>query len=250
MTFYLGTHLPNWLGFVPYPLCVSRARLWQRKTFPRAVAPWVLDSGAFSQLLSFGTWTVPPAQWAGEARRFSDEIGGMVWCSIQDWMCEETMLARTGLTVAAHQEKTVASYLTLRDLAPDLPWLPVLQGWERDDYLRHRERYLAAGVDLSRGPVGVGSICRRQGTGAAETILRALAGLQLHAFGLKKGGLVQAGEVLASADSLAWSFDARRSAPLPGHGTRHKNCANCPDWALRWRAEVVGLPMQKAFSFA
>lgn len=44
---------------------------------------------------------------------------------------------------------------------------------------------------------------------------------------------------MASADSLAWSYDARRSAPLPGHAARHKNCANCRDYALAWRGRVL-----------
>jgi len=52
-----------------------------------------------------------------------------------DWMSEPIMLAKTGLTVAVHQARTVANYLALRDLAPDLPFIPVLQGWRLDDYL-------------------------------------------------------------------------------------------------------------------
>ena len=45
------------------------------------------------------------------------------------------MLAKTGLAIAAHQAHTVANYLELRSLAPDLPFVPVLQGLGRDDYL-------------------------------------------------------------------------------------------------------------------
>ena len=45
-----------------------------------------------------------------------------------DWMCEPAMLARTGLTVAEHQAGTVANYLELRAAAPELPFIPVLQG--------------------------------------------------------------------------------------------------------------------------
>ena len=39
-------------------------------------------------------------------------------------------------------------------------------------------------------------------------------GLRLHGFGVKAGGLVRYADCLASADSLAWSFEARRSAQL------------------------------------
>ena len=47
-------------------------------------------------------------------------------------MCEPFMLAKTGLTVAEHQARTVANYLELRSLAPELPFVPVLQGWSLD----------------------------------------------------------------------------------------------------------------------
>ena len=50
-------------------------------------------------------------------------------------MCEPAIVARTGLTVLEHQERTVASYLELRALAPHLPVIPVVQGWHLADYL-------------------------------------------------------------------------------------------------------------------
>ncbi|MBQ1165671.1 hypothetical protein KBZ21_47610, partial [Streptomyces sp. A73] len=59
----------------------------------------------------------------------------------------------------------------------------------------------------------------------------------LHGFGVKTQGLSDYGPSLYSADSMAWSVDGRRTAPLPGH--THKNCANCPDWALAWRQRVL-----------
>lgn len=60
----------------------------------------------------------------------------------------------------------------------------------------------------------------------------------LHGFGIKVLGLRRYGHLLTSADSMAWSVAARRSAPLPGC-TAHRNCANCPRYAYRWRAEVI-----------
>jgi len=64
----------------------------------------------------------------------------------------------------------------------------------------------------------VAAVCRRQATGEIEVIFDALAslGLRLHGFGVKTGGLARYADCLASADSLAWSFEARRTAPLAG----------------------------------
>jgi hypothetical protein len=54
----------------------------------------------------------------------------------------------------------------------------------------------------------------------------------------KTGGLHLYGHRLASADSMAWSYAARREPPLPGC-TGHKNCANCLRYAGRWRDNVL-----------
>jgi hypothetical protein len=62
-------------------------------------------------------------------------------------------------------------------------------------------------------------------------------GIRCHGFGVKVRGLRSYAEHLVSSDSMAWSYDARRKAPLPG--CPHKNCANCLKYALRWRANVL-----------
>lgn len=84
-------------------------------------------------------------------------------------------------------------------------------------------------------------MCRRSSTDVltAESIVRELAvfGIRLHAFGLKLTGLRRVAHLLASADSMAWSFDARHSPPLAG--CEHRTCANCLRFALRWRERVL-----------
>lgn len=240
MIFYLGVHMPNWLARFGYPMCIQRTRLADRRTFPRALGPWILDSGGFTQLDKIGHWTVTAAQYAAQVRRFSDEIGNMVWAAPQDWMCEPRIRATTGLTVAEHQTRTVDNYLELRHLDPELPFVPVLQGWERDDYLRCVDLYGRRGVDLAAAPaVGLGSVCRRQSTGEIAMVVGALAplGLALHGFGVKTSGLRSYSAYLASADSLAWSYDGRHTHPC-AHG-RAQSEANCPTFADAWRSKVL-----------
>ena len=101
---------------------------------------------------------------------------------------------------------------------------------------------------------GLGSVCRRQSTGQIAVIVTTLAslGLRLHGFGIKTTGLHRYGHLLASADSMAWSYAARRAPALSGC-TGHRNCANCPDFALAWRLEVlrsVGRPRQGNLFYA
>lgn len=242
MHFWLGSHMPNWLSRTDVPLFISRRRLSRYKTPPVAIGPWALDSGGFSELSMFGEWQTSPRQYIDEVRRWRDTVGNLAWAAIQDWMCEPFIVAKTGKSVAEHQSRTVHSYMTLKSLAPEIPWIPVLQGWRCDDYLEHLDEYhRAIPFPLSRFRlVGVGSVCRRQGTEEALNILRSLRqhGLKLHGFGFKIDGLRNGGcELLASADSMAWSKQARHKAPLPG--CQHAACNNCLRFALNWRDRVL-----------
>lgn len=54
-----------------------------------------------------------------------------------------------------------------------------------------------------------------------------------------RGALKRYADVLASADSLAWSYAARRDPPMLGC-VGHRNCANCVRYALRWRERLLG----------
>lgn len=236
--FWLGTHCEGWLSVCDVPLFVSHRRLARRATMPRARTSWALDSGGFSELSMFGEWRTTPAQYVAAVRRYRDEIGRMEWAAVQDWMCEPWIVAKTGLSVQEHQRRTVRSYLELTSRAPELPWVPVLQGYALADYHRHRAMYERAGVCLDLMPlVGIGSVCRRQGSDEIAEIIESLQPLRLHGFGLKLDGLRRAAHLLASADSMAWSFRARRDEPLPG--CTHRSCANCIRYALRWRAQVL-----------
>lgn len=240
MTFYLGTHEVGWLALTDVPLFVSRVRLRRRKSLPRAAGRWALDSGGFSELDAAGRWSVTAAEYAREVRRYRDEIGGLEWAAAMDWMCEPRVRAATGLAVADHQRRTVDNYLELLALAPEVPWVPVLQGWGVAEYWRHADEYARAGVDLAALPrVGVGSVCRRQAVTSGGTIFATLAaaGLKLHGFGVKLTGLALSAGHLASADSLAWSFSATKNPPLPG--CPHRHCNNCLRYALDWRAAVA-----------
>jgi hypothetical protein len=249
MQFYLGGD-PAFLKRTDVPLFVSARRLRERMKCPvRALGQWSLDSGAFTELKDYGRWTISPQQYADETRRWQVKVGNLQWAAPQDWMCEpiviaggrigKTVFVGTKLSVREHQRLTVANYLELVRLAPDLPWIPVLQGWEFDDYLCHVEDYGTAGVDLTKLPlVGLGSVCRRQDTGMAEDLIRYLygQGISIHGFGFKLLGLKRCAPWLTSSDSMSWSYEARRGKPLPG--CPHRKCNNCLRYALRWRSRV------------
>lgn len=249
--FYLGTHMDGWLAHVGVPLFVSHRRLARRKTLPVARSGWALDSGGFSELSLYGGWRTTPEEYVAAVKRYDREIGQLEWAAGMDWMCEDAMIARTGLSLEEHQRRTVANFVLLEqlwfedddaDVHPEAPFMPTVQGQDVASYLRCWDMFGEAGVDLSRYPsVGVGSVCRRQHTGEIREVLEALRdrdpGVPLHGYGVKTQGLRIYGDLLASSDSLGWSLNARKNPRLPG--CTHQKCSNCLDWALRWRRGLV-----------
>jgi hypothetical protein len=133
--FLLGTHQPGWLARLEVPLFVSHRTLRDCKQLPRARGRWALDSGGFTELTLYGGWQTSLGECVEAVARYRAAVGNLSWASPQDWMCESAMLWRTGLTVAEHQARTVDNYCALRQAAPTLPFIPVLQGWTLDDYL-------------------------------------------------------------------------------------------------------------------
>ena len=243
--FYLGTHIPNWLSFAEYPLFVSSRSLIKRAELPMARYPWAIDSGGFTELNMYGAWQTTPQEYARAVRRYVGAIGKVQFAAIQDWMCEDTVLQKTGKTIREHQSLSVQSFLTLRDINPDLPWAPVIQGQSLSDYQHCVDLYTKAGIDLlSQKVVGVGSVCRRQATQEVASIFQHLhsQGFQnLHGFGVKLKGLELSAPYLASSDSLAWSFAARKQPPMAEcvkQGMGHKNCANCYRFARQYADKV------------
>ncbi|WP_329101937.1 deazapurine DNA modification protein DpdA family protein [Streptomyces sp. NBC_01439] len=250
MLFYLTTHKRHWVRLSDKPLFLKAEHFAVARDLPRALGRYAVDSGGFTELQKHGRWTRTPARYVEDLYRIWEGVGPFDWAAPQDWMCEPIVIhggqagpvrfAGTGLTVAEHQRRTVANYLELRALAPDLPIIPVLQGWEIADYEDCITLYQQAGIDLTAETVvGLGSVCRRQSTREGAAIVTTLAshGLRLHGFGFKTLGLERVGHLLASADSLAWSSHARHRPPITGH--THKNCANCIDYAMRWRTRVL-----------
>ena len=247
----LGTHRPHWAfyGDARGPLFLSVRQISRRVTdYPAATVPVYLDSGGFWEITHFGQWTLTPEWYAAEVRRRETELGRFQWAAIQDWMCEPFALARTGLTIREHQRRTIENFTRLFQLAPEVRWLPALQGQTIADYLTHLDMYREAGWDLrDLKLVGVGSMCRRESSAEAEEILRTLhdRGLRLHAFGLKTGGLRRCVDFLESADSLAWSYGARRRpedvADRRGEGRGANHAQNDQAVAEAYRCDMQAI---------
>lgn len=248
MRFFVGLHQPSDAQHFDAAF-VSVNRLRKRKS-AFMVGDWIMDSGAFTEIATFGGYRYAGAEYAAEIRRWS-KCGNLLAAVAQDYMCEAHMLAKTGLTIADHQRLTIERYDALLAENTGVYILPVLQGYAPADYAAHVSQY---GARLTPGMwVGVGSVCKRNGDRRAiEAVLLAIKterpDLRLHGFGLKQAalssGLVR--DLLETADSMAWSF-AARTARHHGDKTRSGN-----DWreAKRWVESIErNRPRQAGWTF-
>jgi hypothetical protein len=116
----------------------------------------ILGNGGFTELSMHGRWLIDERGYVAALHRYADEISHLACAAPMDQPTEAHVLACTGGTVRLHQHRTVANYLRLRDLAPELPIIPVPQGQSIADYNRCADFYERHGVDLAALPlVGV-----------------------------------------------------------------------------------------------
>lgn len=235
MRFFTGLHQPSDARHFEAAF-VSVNRLRTRKG-AFEVGDWIMDSGAFTEVSTYGGYRHSVEEYAAEIKRWAAN-GNLLAAVAQDYMFEPFIVAKTGLSVLRHQELTVARYDDL--LACDTGGvyiMPVLQGFTPAEYVRHIRMY---GERLKFGQwVGVGSVCKRNGdVRMIEAVLRTIKevrpDLRLHGFGLKttalSSGLVR--DLLHTADSMAWSFSARKQG------------RNANDWreAKAWADRITDVP--------
>lgn len=231
MRFFTGLHQPSDAKHFDSAF-ISVNRLRPRKG-PFQVNDWIMDSGAFTEISTHGRYRHDIGEYASEIRRWARN-GNLLAAVAQDYMCEPFIVQKTGLSVAQHQQLTVERYDALMDSDTNGVYvMPVLQGYNPEDYVRHVDLY---GARLSNSAwVGVGSICKRNGKPQdVEKVLSAIKAqrpdLRLHGFGLKTTALSYAPvrAALHTADSMAWSFHARI------------NGRNGNDWreAKAWAAKI------------
>jgi hypothetical protein len=212
--FFVGLDEPSDIRHFPRA-CVSINRLRRRASVAhRPDAEIILDSGAFTEVSRHGGYRHSVKDYAAAARRACG-FAPIVVIVAQDYMCEPFILRKTGLTVADHQRLTIERYVELLGEALPVPIMPVIQGYDPADYVAHIDAY---GDLLAPGAwCGVGSVCKRNGAPGEvievlDAIKRRRPDLRLHGFGVKKTAILAAGvrANLYSADSMAWSYSARR----------------------------------------
>src|SRR5277367_4988652 len=118
---------------------VSINRLRNRKS-DFAVGDWIMDSGAFTEIKDHHKYRHEPEEYAEYIKRWKT-CGNLLAAVSQDYMCEEFMLEKTGLTVLDHQRMTIERYDRLIACETGAYIMPVLQGYEPGEYAIHLRAY-------------------------------------------------------------------------------------------------------------
>jgi len=165
---------------------------------------------------------------------------------------EEAVLDRISGTIRLNN----ACLRAARERGIEDRFMPVIQGWGVDHYLRCLDRMF----DVSPFPViGVGSMCRRHVKGqhgilqVVDALDRALGGgsarTRLHLFGLKSSGMAElrGHPRVASVDSQAYGIAARQNALRGGFSKTTVYLASVmADW---YRQQVARLSEPAPYRF-
>lgn len=178
--------------------------------------PVALDSAGFVAMVRywFYRWTLD---------QYVDLAGSYpwLWWAAPDYCCEREV-ARDRAEVRQRVDATAAKLawaLTVADDKGVKPCMPILQGWQPDDYLRCAD-LISRFIELP-DVVGLGSMCRRHlsGPDGAVAIIERLdavlrPGVRFHLFGVKGAAAVALRDHprVFSIDSQAYDAAARQEA--------------------------------------
>lgn len=186
-----------------------------------------------------------------------------------DWRLRATATLLFGSLMVLHEWQNQLARETSESVVRDLlrPVVPVAQGWNLSQYLRSIDMMMevweywqpwVAPPSL----IGIGSVCRRDLHHPEHGLLAILAGLEgrlppgckVHLFGVKGAAIEKIRSMfdfVASFDSMAWDYGARRKARAAGvSNTMLHRSAEMTRWmdkAAQQMAEKAG--DQFRFSF-
>lgn len=246
--FFIGCDRRWMFDLIPKPMLGVNAPLSRRVDLRSKEVSWA-DSGAFQLVKKHAGYPFSHEEY----RARLEQLGPSFYTQM-DWPCEPSVREKTGLTVAQHQVRSIASAAECATwkLGESL-FVPTIQGWTVDEYLACAENLEAEG--LWRPYMAIGSVCRRGSTAGVERVLWALRefkpGTRYHGFGVKSVDKLLSH--LWSADSFAWNFHGRMDVRAR-HGIGHNTRANLTPYLERyvvrargWEGRGVHRQVQRSF---
>lgn len=197
-------------GYVPGVL-ISAGVLWSRsrrcfiKWNPPRYDELLLDTGGFSFHVRHSDYPFSLGDYAKLARHLK-----ATWAATLDYPCEPKVNREVHATNLERIAKSVEWAKESFRSHPDVPWLPVIQGYTAAEYLACIDLYEEAG--LLRPYMAIGSLCARVRRDKTWEVLRVISRrlptTRLHGFGISLTLLKdqRIRRALHSADSQAWRF--------------------------------------------
>jgi len=172
-----------------------------------------IDSGGFYSSMRSGKYTKPDREYLEFIEKVQPEF-----FALRDYPCEPQLLKKHDLTAKQNIQRTVDNHIVLMDLLPEYQIIsqpvPVIQGWQKEDYLDCIDAFNDAG--LMSDYMAIGSVCRRTAVDNIHKIIVAIrdaipSWIKLHGFGVKLTALSDLAiwNALYSVDSGAWDYTAR-----------------------------------------
>lgn len=197
----------------PYVL-ISAATLWNGKRFKNLnhhphVQELFLDSGGFSFFYKSGDYEFKLYQYVNLAYELEPD-----YVAVMDYPCEPEVSRKKYKTNIERIHQTLDNALKLVDLAPELPWVMVVQGYTPAEYLWCLD--LIKERELVTKTMAIGSLCVRKKIGEAWKVIKLVKAelpgwVRLHGFGvdlrfLRNRNIFHA---LYSTDTAAWKMNNR-----------------------------------------
>lgn len=195
-------------------IMVSAGHLWNKKKFKTLKMPpqtqlIFLDSGGFQFMTQFKDYPYPPSRYVDYVNTFKPHFYASM-----DYPCEPELLEIHKTTVKEQIEKTIEKNAELIDIPSESILIPVIQGWNPEDYTYCVDRLRENG--LLSNYMAVGSLCIRKSIKNVKKVISALRealprSVKLHGFGLKIDSFKHryVFDNLYSSDSMAWLFNKK-----------------------------------------
>lgn len=191
----------------------ERGRFRVRRPPADHVASMCVDSGGFTAARRWGKYPWSVAQYTDFIREVCRDTP-LDFCAIMDYACEPGVDRSILDTNLARIRATIANEIACRETAPELPWLPVLQGDSLEERTFDLSQRRAAGL-LPTDYAGIGSVCGRGVSGARRVVkfyADRLPGVRFHGFGMHVQALDDpaVAAVMRSWDSYSWNWGKGR----------------------------------------
>jgi hypothetical protein len=213
-------YVPDWQSGLHIPaenVLISAATLWHktRKKFtnpnflPRTTKRIFIDSGGFTFLTK---WEKYPFT----IDEFIDFLGilqekqPIEQVAILDYPCEPDVNRSEYKTNFDRIRATVENAVVCFDKAPEINWIPVIQGYYLHEYLDCLSLYEERGIKSEKWAIG--SVCQRRDIAGPRKIItrlkKTMSNKKLHAFGISIRLLkdLQIWNSLFSSDSASWQL--------------------------------------------